>query len=538
MLAFLTLLLGCPNSNETDTEPPGPTVLVCEGDDGGTVEMLVAPFLQSVGTDSAWVVWETDEGIGSRVEWGLTQDLGEAVCGDRVPVIAGGDPNDAESDVHEAQLTGLSPDTTYMYQVRTGQTQSAVLHFRTPPTADAEASFRMIAMSDSQLDDNNPDEYDEVVQDGVVAYVREQFGEDLADELGFVLFPGDLVDNGWAIDEWREDWFAPSAELFSAVPVYPAIGNHEGGSPHYFRYFHLPEATEALGEHAYSFDRSNVRVIALDSNGYAQGAQLDWLAGVLSDTCAADEIDFVFAQIHHPWKSELWTPGESTFTGDVVAQLEAWSTECGKPSIHFFGHTHGYSRGQTRDHQHVMVNVASAGGALDPWGSDDNQDYDEFTVSQSTWGFVIAEVEAGDAPKFSFKRISRGNAADPAVHREDDALTVWRYNDKPDKPTAVSACGADPLILVASDFSDSAHAHQASHWQVAGTDCDFSTLVDEHWDQRHNIYEGVDQASAIVLNTRIIEAADPGCWRVRYRDEGLVWSDWSDGSAIDGAGCP
>ena len=81
---------------------------------------------------------------------------------------------------------------------------------------------------------------------------------------------------------------------------------------------------------------------------------------------------------------------------DVVERLETFSTNCGKPSIHFYGHTHGYSRGQSRDHQHLMVNVSSAGGALDRWGEQPQADYPEFSVSQDTYGFVIVDVEAGD----------------------------------------------------------------------------------------------------------------------------------------------
>ena len=41
--------------------------------------------------------------------------------------------------------------------------------------------------------------------------------------------------------------------------------------------------------------------------------------------------------MHHPYKSELWTPGETNYTGDVVALMEAFSEECGKPTIHFSG---------------------------------------------------------------------------------------------------------------------------------------------------------------------------------------------------------
>ena len=71
--------------------------------------------------------------------------------------------------------------------------------------------------------------------------------------------------------------------------------------------------------------------------------------------------------------------------------MENFTEECGKPSIHFFGHTHGYSRGQSHDHNHLWVNVATAGGAIDYWGEWPQADYDEFTVTQDEWGFVVVD---------------------------------------------------------------------------------------------------------------------------------------------------
>lgn len=154
--------------------------------------------------------------------------------------------------------------------------------------------------------------------------------------------------------------------------------------------FFLPtNGGEGLEEHAWYHDYGNVRIVGLDSNGYFAGEdQLNWLDQILTQTCEQEEIDFVFAQLHPPHKSELWTPGELGFAGEVISRLETFSTDCGKPSIHFFGHTHGYSRGQSRDHKHLWVNVATAGGAIDNWGEFPQFDYEEFTVSQDEWGFV------------------------------------------------------------------------------------------------------------------------------------------------------
>ena len=163
-------------------------------------------------------------------------------------------------------------------------------------------------------------------------------------------------------------------------------------------------------EHWWYKDNSNVRIIGLNSNSdYQIQDQLDWLDSILYITSLDNTIDFVFAQLHHPHKSEQWTPGNTGFTGDVISLLEDFTTNCGKPTIHFYGHTHGYSRGQSKDHTHLMVNVATSGGYIDYWGEWPQQDYEEYSISQDEWGYVLLEVEAGSNPQFTLKRLSIGD---------------------------------------------------------------------------------------------------------------------------------
>ena len=59
-------------------------------------------------------------------------------------------------------------------------------------------------------------------------------------------------------------------------------------------------------EHWWTKDYSNLRIIGMDSNeDYRIELQLDWLDSVLMATAADDAIDFVFAQMHHPHKTEV-----------------------------------------------------------------------------------------------------------------------------------------------------------------------------------------------------------------------------------------
>jgi hypothetical protein len=501
-------------------------------------ELVVQPYLQNASPDAIHVMWETDGGEESVVEWGPTDALGSATTGDAF--VGSG-----ASRHHHVELTALSPATRYHYRVVTTDAVSAIYDFVTPAEQSAEAPFRLVAMSDMQRDGGNPNVFNDVVEQGVIGFVASEFGADLPMELGLVTVAGDLVDNGWSYDQFADDFFEPSAALFRHVPVYPVPGNHEGDTPYFFDYFELPQSGGA--EHWWIKDHGNLRLVGLDSNSaYRTAEQLLWLDGVLDDACVDPDIDFVFAQLHHPHRSELWLAGETSWTGDVIAQLESFSEACGKPSIHFFGHTHGYSRGQSRDHRHLMVNVATAGGNIDYWGEYAQQDYAEYTVSQDEWGFVLVEVEAGADPAFRLRRVSRGNEVQSRNNEVRDDLEVRLNAVPPTTPVALSPGPGDEVdpidgvLLVSSLFAHAGGgAHGASQWQVA-TDCaDWSAPVADVWTQHRNEYGGVDLQAGDDLGDELVPGLDPQssyCWRVRHRDRGLSWSDWSEPAAFSTGG--
>ena len=503
-------------------------------------EFIVQPYLQNATPNSISILWETDSDSPSIVEWGLVQFLNESTSGNSFT-------NYGNSKIHTVELTDLTPNTRYYYRVVVGDYESySDLHdFITPPEPSSEASFRIIAMSDMQRDGSNPNKFDEIIHDGVIDYLSDEYSDDIAEELAMVLIPGDLVVTGSSYYEWQNTFFEPSEDLFSHVPLYPVFGNHEANTDYFIKYFHLPDnGTPGYEEHWYYTDYSNLRVIGLDSNtGYGYfdyEAQLIWLETVLEDACYNDHIDFVFAQLHHPHKSELWTPGEHWYTGEVIERMESFSDECVKPSIHFFGHTHGYSRGQSLDHNHLWVNVATAGGAIDYWGEYPQADYDEFTVSQDEWGFVVVDLDAGEEPQFTLKRISRGNAYAYRDNEVRDEVVIRFNNISPTQPVGLYPSGqVDPdfLILSADDFLDAdGDAPMAAQWMVY-QDCDLSSepLIKkfvnmENWYFNENTQESVELTQISVSG---LNGNSSYCWQVRYRDTSLGWSEWSEPLSLE-----
>jgi len=477
------------------------------------------------------IMWEFSVWDTSYVEWGTTITLGTIdTTTSQLSLFP--------AYIFTAKLNGLQANTQYFYKVITGDSSSAVFDFHTPANSSAEKSINIVAMSDIQTDGNNPTKFTEIINDGIIDYVQNNYGGNTNENLDMVLIPGDLVNNGNNYSQWKNEFFAQSEPLFSGVPFYPVLGNHEVNAAYYFSYFDLPNnGTPGYEEHWWYKDNSNVRIIGLNSNGaYQIQTQLDWLDNVLTLTANDTTIDFVFVELHHPYESELWIAGNTAYTGDVITRLEDFTTATGKPSIHFYGHTHGYSRGQSKDHTHLMVNVATGGGAIDYWGAYAQQDYEEFSISQDEWGYVFVEVEAGNDPKFKLKRLSIGDGFVTKTNSVEDSITIRLHNNSPNTPLGIFPTSTDTvnpncLILLADSFLDiDGDEHGASQWQISNNCLDFSSPILDSWKQFENWYFEINTQASDDLTDELVNTLNPTttyCWRVRYRDKSLAWSEWS-----------
>ncbi len=497
--------------------------------------IVVNPYLQDVSSNAITLMWESDAVGQGYVDYGISPfDLDQSQTS--ISVVGSG-----QSRIHTVLLSSLTPQTKYYYRVRMIDGQESTLrHFVTLAHPSAHTSTQIVAISDMQSDSSHPDKFREIIEEGIIPTISQDIGSELSD-LEAVMIPGDLVVTGGTYSQWQEDFFNPSDSLFGYVPFYPVPGNHEylgNGLSNFKKYMTMPDNGAAdLEDECWYKDISNVRIIGLNSNSgnSDQITQLNWLSTVLDLTMNAAHIDFVFAELHHPYKSELWTPGENDFTGKVIDSLQSFTTLSGKPSIHFFGHTHGYSRGQSRDHKHLWVNVATAGGAIDNWGEFPNADYEEFVKSQDEYGFVLLDVDAGIEPKFVLRRYSRGDQDVTLENVTRDELTIYRHEYAPHTPRNIFPIDGDTvqagcLELKASQFSGVMDTLQGAHWQIATSNNFVDAIVDEKWSQNENFYNEVNLQADDDLTDQ--EIANLGMdaeyyWRVRYRDQSLEWSQWS-----------
>ncbi len=245
------------------------------------------------------VSWRTDTTVGTPVlEWVLAGDSPDV---GRVTRITAStrvlDTENGSAHYHRADVSGLQPDTLYLWRVQGQATWSAWNQLRT--AGSATQALTLLYFGDTQ--NKNLSHVSRVLRAGLKA----------APQARLSLFAGDLVSGGDGQDdsEWGE-WFAAAGWLPQETAVAPAIGNHE-----YVEEFEdTPQERRVLGRHwpvtfalprngvdaadtsTYWFDYQGVRIAVLDGTsaldlGTAQ-AQAVWLDKVLADN-------------PHPWSIVL-----------------------------------------------------------------------------------------------------------------------------------------------------------------------------------------------------------------------------------------
>jgi hypothetical protein len=226
----------------------------------------------------------------------------------------------ASGYIHDVELTGLEPETTY-YFVCGGEQggYSSERSFHTAPIGPSRVRF--VVGGDCR---SNPSQRD------IISATMSQF------DPSFVLFSGDLVESGVNQAEW--DNLLASLQSFwvgtdnRTIPIVPSLGNHEANATAYYEQFALPN-----NEQWYSFNwGSNVHVTVLNSEANVSGDQLQWLE---NDLATHQNFTWKFVMFHN----SLFSSGTH---GSWTETQQYWCPLFDKYGVDvvFSGHDHDYER--------------------------------------------------------------------------------------------------------------------------------------------------------------------------------------------------
>ena len=163
--------------------------------------------------------------------------------------------------IHEATLTGLTPNTKYEYRVGYGTDRRS--DWYRLETAGASV-YNVLIYPDSQSGDYS--QWEEIVKNSALRTPR----------TALYISMGDLVDNGEHAYQWRT-WLNSIRPLSANVPLATTLGNHEMYTldwkmrePYaYLNYFAVPpNGNEIFNRRYYSYDFGDVHYVVLDTMLY------------------------------------------------------------------------------------------------------------------------------------------------------------------------------------------------------------------------------------------------------------------------------
>jgi len=239
----------------------------------------------------------------------------------------------------------------------------------------------------------------------------------------FICFTGDIVYNGYDVNDWKVWDSETSIWREKNIPVYPALGNHDlhGDDKvalgNYFQRF-----PDLKNSRYYSVRAANTLVLVLDSAlDETSGPQGQWLTREL-DTLP-EGVDFVFIVLHHPPYTS--SSDEKRFGGGhssrspehkLAEMLESRQQHTSARFVVLSGHVHNYER-----HEHGGVNYFVLGGAGAHAYPIERATSDPFQSKEINYHYLLVEVDHLHV-KFTMNRLDL--ASGKAVWAQPDSLEI------------------------------------------------------------------------------------------------------------------
>jgi len=330
---------------------------------------------------------------------------------------------DSEKRFHALRIDGLSPGTTYKYEVKGPGITAPAVEFTTAPADDKP--FKFVVYGDSRSD---------AATHAAIARALEKAPAD------FFLHTGDMVASGDNEAQWQE-LFSIESKLLANRCVYVAVGNHELTAPDptgevsFLKYFGPTEEDGRARPHLYgSFRWSNTRFFLLNAMDTWTGEEKAWLQAELASAMNEPGLLHRIAVLHHgPFSSGRHGGNARLHSNGIVSMMRD-----NKVDMIFAGHDHAYERGEGQGLKYII-----SGGAGAPLYSRDNR-APETQVFESVHHFLEVAVD-GDTLKVVARRASGSlietcsyKGQDPWSCTVGEGKTAAKGGEKADESSAVA----------------------------------------------------------------------------------------------------
>jgi len=310
-------------------------------------EIEKGPYLQNVTQNSIEVVWQGSE--SGTVDWGVTPNFGRTIDADY----------DLITDMNHAELTGLTAETLYYYQVDCdGEIKTGTFITAPEPgtpfvfavSGDTRTDHTMHrAMAERILGDGIPDMY---------------------------FNTGDLVEWAASLDNWA-DFFAIEADLMKDSVFWPVMGNHD------YEVLTFYDQWFSTGR-SYAFNYGNAKFIVLNTDGFyfKNSSQYNMLKSELEKAANDPDLQFKFVFFHKPGVTSGSHAPDQTIVNDYLDLFEQFDVD-----VVFNGHNHIYEHGLVNG-VHYLV---TGGGGVGVSGTLEIRDWTVY--AQSVNHYCRIEVE-------------------------------------------------------------------------------------------------------------------------------------------------
>ena len=283
--------------------------------------MVKLPYVLHTGANEATVLWETNRPVSADITYGPPGNE------EQFTVAAS-----ANGCLRQITLTGLAPDTQYVYRVKAeGRTRGGG-EFHTQALSDEP--FVVGFIGDTKT-------YPERFKDFAGMLLRRR--------PNFVVHLGDIVNRATRLDEWDEFYFKPGEALLGRVPTYVAAGNHDQHPDRHWFNTYLPypgtgRERDDRGESAYyAFTYGNAAFAILDNYFplTPDSAQYTWLEETLRSPEFQDALWRIVCCHEPPYGIGRghWLPGNAAVRDHVLPLCRDYGVQ-----LLVAGHEHTYKR--------------------------------------------------------------------------------------------------------------------------------------------------------------------------------------------------